>query len=93
MDDHWTWRLRMAEKLASELEVPENRMPNNVVENFGNAASVAIPTAITFNLGETLLNHEYLVFLAGFGAGLSWSSLLLSIGYLEFCEIIEYENA
>lgn len=80
----------MLKKLADKMGVPHDKMPNNVVENFGNASGVSIPTAITHNLGEKLLTDSYLTCLAGFGAGLSWCSLLLEMGNLDFCRTIDY---
>lgn len=82
----------MLKKLADKMGVPYSKMPNNVVENFGNASGVSIPTAITFNLSGQLVKDSYLMCLAGFGAGLSWTSLLMNIGNLDFCETIDYKN-
>ena len=69
----------------------ELKMPNNLVENFGNSASVTIPALISFNLGTRLKNESFLICLSGFGNGLSWSSLLMEMGNLNFCEIIDYK--
>jgi 3-oxoacyl-[acyl-carrier-protein] synthase-3 len=80
----------MLQKLADKMGVDRNKMPNNIVENFGNSSGVSIPTAICFNLREKLLSDYYKICLAGFGVGLTWGSLLLDIGELPFCEIIEY---
>ena len=80
----------MLQKLADKMKVSYDRMPNNVVENFGNASGVTIPTAITFNLKEELCTKEYTICLAGFGVGLTWSSMLMKIGNLDFCEMINY---
>ena len=65
------------QQLGKEIGVSEAKLPNNVVENFGNAASATIPTNIVYNLGENLLNNSFLICMAGFGTGLSWSSLLM----------------
>ena len=82
----------MLKKLADKMAVPYDKMPHNVVENFGNSSGVSIPTAITYNLGEDLLSNSYLFCFAGFGAGLSWASLLLEMGNLDFCDTIDYNN-
>ncbi|WP_273276698.1 3-oxoacyl-ACP synthase III family protein [Maribacter polysiphoniae] len=82
----------MLKKLADKMGIPYEKMPHNVVENFGNANSVSTPTNITFNLGEQLTKESMLICLAGFGAGLSWSSLLLEMGDLDFCNMIDYKN-
>jgi len=72
------------------MKVPHEKMPANVVENFGNASSVTIPTNIAFNLGALLRDTTYTVCLAGFGVGLTYSSMLLQLGQLSLCEIVEY---
>lgn len=80
----------MLEKLADQLQIPYAKMPNNIVENFGNASGVTIPTNITFNIGPKLLTETYRICLAGFGTGLTWSSMLLDMGKLAFCRTVEY---
>ena len=80
----------MLEKLADKMKVSYDKMPNNVVEHFGNASGVTIPTAITFNMADSLCNNTYLICLAGFGVGLTWSSMLLEVGNLDFCEMINF---
>ncbi|MEZ2415488.1 3-oxoacyl-ACP synthase III family protein [Muriicola sp. E247] len=82
----------MLKKLADKMGIPYDKMPNNVVENFGNASGVSIPTAITHNIGDKLMEGTLLLFLAGFGAGLSWASLLMKMGNLDFCNTIEFKN-
>ena len=80
----------MIEKLADQMKIPHEKMPGNIVEKFGNASGVTIPTNITYNLGPKLINETYKICLAGFGTGLTWSSMLLDMGGLTFCEMIEY---
>jgi 3-oxoacyl-[acyl-carrier-protein] synthase III len=79
----------MLEKLADKMQVAYDRMPNNVVEHFGNSSGATIPTNIAFNLGQRLLNETFRVCLAGFGVGLTWSSMVTELGPLEFCEMID----
>ncbi len=80
----------MLQKLADKMRVDRNKMPDNIVENFGNSSGVTIPTAICFNLGKKLLTNKYKLCLAGFGVGLTWSSMLVDFEKLSFCEIIEF---
>ena len=80
----------MLEKLAEELEVSKDKMPNNIVANFGNASGATIPTNICFNLGNSLINNDYKVCFSGFGVGLAWGAIVMDIGHLSGCEIIEY---
>lgn len=80
----------MLQKLADKLDVSYEKMPNNIVENFGNSSGATIPVNICFNLAEKLIENSYRVCLAGFGVGLTWSSMIMEIGKLDFCKIIEY---
>ncbi len=81
----------MLQKLADKMGVPWAKMPMNVVENFGNSSGSTIPVNIAFNLGEQLKKEEYLCCLSGFGAGLSWASMVLQLGKLDFCDIVTSE--
>jgi 3-oxoacyl-[acyl-carrier-protein] synthase III len=80
----------MLNKLADKLGVPREKMPSNVVEYFGNASGVSIPTAISYNLGDSLLNNSYMMCFAGFGVGLTWASILMKLKNLKFNKIINY---
>lgn len=80
----------MLQKLADKMKLPHTRMPNNVVEHFGNSGGATIPIAIAFNLGAELTRRHSQVCLAGFGGGLVWASMLLRLGGLDFCELIDY---
>jgi 3-oxoacyl-[acyl-carrier-protein] synthase III len=82
----------MLQKLADKMKVPHAKMPSNVVERFGNSSGVTIPVAITFNLRDALLQREFTVCLAGFGVGLTWSAMLLRLGKLAFCEMMDYPS-
>jgi len=80
----------MLQKLADKLKIPYAKMPSNVVEHFGNSSSVSIPVAITLNLASFLKANHFQVCLAGFGVGLTWSAMLMQLGKLSFCELIDY---
>ena len=80
----------MLNKLADKLGVPREKMPANIVENFGNASGVTVPTCISYNLGDQLVNGKMKLCLAGFGVGLTWSSIMMEMGNLQFNKIIEF---
>jgi 3-oxoacyl-[acyl-carrier-protein] synthase-3 len=80
----------MLQKLADKIGVSRDKMPNNIVENFGNSSGVTIPLAITFNFGNEFVNKFYKLCLSGFGVGLTWAAMVIDVGPLEFCEQIEY---
>lgn len=80
----------MLQKLADKLGVPHTKLPSNIVENFGNSSGATIPTTITHNLGRELCDNSYRICMAGYGVGLTWGSIIMDIGMLDFCKIIEY---
>jgi len=78
----------MLNKLADKLSIPREKMPCNIVENFGNSSGVSIPVTISYNLGKRLENELFNLCFAGFGAGLTWASMILEVGKLTFNRII-----
>ncbi|HWW60700.1 MAG TPA: ketoacyl-ACP synthase III [Thermoanaerobaculia bacterium] len=80
----------MLEKLADKMGVPREKLPANIVENFGNASGATIPTNITFNLGSELTRRAMRLCFAGFGVGLTWASMLMRVGPLAFCDTIDF---
>ena len=80
----------MLHKLADKLGIPHEKMPANIVENFGNASGVTVPTCISYNLGDQLVKGKMKLCMAGFGVGLTWSSIMMEMGNLQFNKIIEF---
>ena len=80
----------MLHKLADKLGIPHEKMPANIVENFGNASGVTVPTCISYNLGDQLVNGKMRLCMAGFGVGLTWSSIMMDMGDMNFNKIIEF---
>ena len=79
----------MLEKLAQTLGVPYEKMPMNITEKYGNSGSGTIPMTMSCNAYDALLCKENLCCLSGFGGGLSWASMVMKVGPLDFCENIE----
>lgn len=80
----------MVDKLAEALEVPYEKMPSNIVTYFGNASGVTIPTNVAYNIGEKLEQEEYKICFAGFGVGLTWGAMVMDMGKMDFCRLIEW---
>ena len=74
----------MLQKLAERIGVPFEKMPMDIVGKFGNSNSATIPTAITADLKEEMLNKESLCCLAGFGAGVAWAGIIMKMGNMDF---------
>jgi 3-oxoacyl-[acyl-carrier-protein] synthase-3 len=81
------------EKLADRLEIPRAKMPNNVIENFGNSSSASIPVAITYNLSKILTSSvSTKIMLTGFGIGLTWGGIIMDMGNLKYCGMVDYNH-
>ena len=80
----------MLEKLADKMEVAREKIPANIVENFGNPGSSSIPLVTTYNYGDLFKHEMHKVCFAAFGAGLTCAVMVLDFGNLEKCELIEY---
>jgi len=80
----------MLQRLADKMGISYDKMPYNIVENFGNSSGATIPINMAFNLGSQLRENVYNICMAGFGVGLTCSSMLMKIGGLNFCEMIDF---
>ena len=76
-------------KLAQKLGVPLEKMPNNIVEKFGSHSGPSIPVTICHNLSNILLKKSLQICMSGFGVGLSCGNLIMELGPLDFCHLIE----
>lgn len=81
----------MLQKLAEKAGIPAEKLPMNLVEHFGNPSGASIPLTAVYNLREELLEHRLRCCLSAFGSGLAWGTMLMEIGELEHCELIEAE--
>jgi 3-oxoacyl-[acyl-carrier-protein] synthase-3 len=80
-------------QMADKLNLTPAQLPGNVVGIYGNCSSVSIPLNIALNCGEALQHEPRRVLLSGFGTGLTWISMVLSLGPLTACKIIDYAPA
>ena len=82
----------MLQKLAEKLDVPYEKMPNNVVENYGNSSGATIPSAMALNDAEALCRETKRVCFSGFGVGLTYGGVVMNCGNFDFCETINFPN-
>ena len=79
----------MLQKLARKAEIPEERLPMNLVENFGNPSGASIPLTAIFNCKKELIEQDNYCCLSAFGSGLAWGMIFMTIGKLDHCEMLE----
>lgn len=79
----------MLQKLADKMDVPHEKMFMNIVEEFGNSSGSVIGVNIIYNLGRKLIKNTYNCCLSAFGGGMAWGAMIIKLGNMEFCEMIE----
>jgi len=79
----------MLQKLAEKAGLPQDKLPMNLVENFGNPSGASIPMTAIFNCRDSLINSENECCLSAFGSGLAWGVVFMNIGKLDYCDLIE----
>jgi len=78
----------MLKKLAEKLGVPYEKVPMNIVENFGNPSGASIPINIVHNLAKSVIDNTFNCCLSAFGAGLAWGAMTMELGRMKFCEML-----
>lgn len=78
----------MLQKLAEKMGIPYAKLPMDITEKLGNSDSGTIPAVMTSDVAEDLLSQNNHCCLSGFGGGLTWASIIMDIGNLDFCENI-----
>lgn len=79
----------MLTKLADKMNIPYSKMPNNIVENFGNGSSLTIPLNMCFNLADTLKEKTNKLCLSGFGSGLGVNAIVADFPPIQYFNIQE----
>lgn len=78
----------MLQKLAEKIGIPFEKMPMNLVENYGNPSGASIPLVTVHNLKEELKKNCYKCCLSAFGSGLAWGAMVMDLGNLKNCDMI-----
>ena len=81
----------MLQKLAEKIGIPFEKLPMNLVENYGNPSGASIPLVTVHNLREQLKEKSYRCCLSAFGSGLAWGAMTMELGKLQNCEMIVSE--
>ncbi|KAA6330057.1 3-oxoacyl-[acyl-carrier-protein] synthase 3 [termite gut metagenome] len=79
----------MTDFFAKKLKFPLSKIPYNI-RHFGNTSAASIPLNIVSEMHGSNFIQRNKVIMAGFGAGLSWGTCLLSLKATNISELIEY---
>lgn len=78
----------MTDFFSKKLKLPSEKTPYSI-RLFGNTSSASIPLTIVTELKNKYPEREHTI-LSGFGAGLSWGSVMLDLRHCKISELIEY---
>lgn len=70
------------------MNIPWDKVPMNVVENFGNSSGSTIPVNITYNLKDKLIDHSIYLLFVRFWCGIVLGINVMELGNLDFCEML-----
>lgn len=82
-------------QIARSLRFPLAKVPADVCGIYGNQSSASIPFALCHALGARLVApgaDPLRLVLSGFGVGLSWGAVALTVGGLDGADIVEYRR-
>ncbi len=79
-------------QMTDKMKIPPAKLPNNIVGLYGNCSSVTIPLNIALNCGELLRQGTRRICFSGFGVGLAWISMVMDLGPLAVCRIVDYQS-
>lgn len=82
----------MLEKLADKLKIPHQKMPNNIVENFGNGSGITIPLNMCFNLNDRLTKEGLKICFGGFGVGLTLAGMIMDVEKIPYLNLISLKD-
>jgi 3-oxoacyl-[acyl-carrier-protein] synthase-3 len=77
-------------QMADKMKIPRAKLPNNIVSLYGNCSSATTPLNIAYNCGEQLTQKRLRVCVSGFGVGLTWISMVMDMGPMPVCRVVDY---
>jgi 3-oxoacyl-[acyl-carrier-protein] synthase-3 len=78
----------LIEFFIKKLKLDGTKVPFSIGK-FGNTCSSSVPLAVCSELNNQIHNGDKIV-MSGFGAGLSWSTALITFGNCKISDVIEY---
>ncbi len=78
----------MLQKLGEKIGIPFEKLPMDIVENYGNPSGASIPFVTVHSLREQLKENSYKCCLSAFGSGLAWGAMVMNLGNLANCEMV-----
>ncbi|HVU27248.1 MAG TPA: ketoacyl-ACP synthase III [Verrucomicrobiae bacterium] len=78
-------------QMTAKMKIEPAKLPSNIVGIYGNTSSVTVPQNMAHNFGAELEQKSHRVLMSAFGTGLSWATMVMNLGPLAACKIMDYE--
>ena len=78
----------MVQKLREKLEVPSEKVPDDLVVKYGNPSGTSIPMILTDHLSEQMEKGSFDCCLSAFGSGLAWGTMIMKLGNMKLCRLV-----
>ena len=82
----------MLKKLADKLGIEYQKVPMNLVEEYGNSSGASIPAVLCTEFSREYFDRPRIICIAGFGVGLTWGGSLLSLHDIDFLSVSNYND-
>ena len=79
----------MVQKLREKIDVPAEKVPDDLVVKYGNPSGASIPMVLTDHLSDDMENRSFTCCLSAFGSGLAWGTMIMKLGNMDFCRLVE----
>jgi 3-oxoacyl-[acyl-carrier-protein] synthase-3 len=74
--------------LAEKMVIPKHKLVDNLA-NYGDTGACSIPLAMCLKLVDQLRSHPQRLILLGFGAGLSWGGVAMTLGPIVLPDLVK----
>jgi len=82
----------MLKKLADKLDIEYQKVPMNLVGEYGNSSGASIPAVLCTEFSREYFDRPRIMCFAGFGVGLTWGGLLLSLHEIDFLSVSNFKD-
>lgn len=76
--------------MIRKLGIDPAKFPNSL-SKFGNTSSASIPVTLVSELADSLSSRKLLLFLSGFGVGLSWGNAVITCDQIYCPPVLEFD--
>lgn len=79
----------MLQKLREKLGIPKEKLFIDLVKKYGNSSGPTIPLVISDHLSSDMKYDIQRCCLSAFGSGLAWGAMIMDLGKMNFCDLVE----